>query len=301
MKITAVFNRDGGTFKTTDMELFSRRAHDIFAAEGHEFDAHIIDSNDVMAELEKVASTEPDHVLMAGGGDGTISAAAGIAWKNHVPLAVIPAGTMNLFARTLKIPQVLDQALQSLATGEIRQVDIATANGQPFVHQFSIGFQARMVRLRNEFDYGSRLGKIIASVRAFAKVALNPPRFRVQITIDGQTETRKVSAIAISNNPYGKGILPFAADADTGQLGVYIARRLTPRSFLRLAIGALRGQWNGIDLDEKLATEVHLHFPHLRSSARAVVDGELIPLEKDVTIKLYAGELQVLVPAPVAA
>ena len=62
------------------------------------------------------AAEAGEHVLMAGGGDGTISAAADVAWKARVPLAVLPAGTMNLFARALKIPLELNAALESLAS-----------------------------------------------------------------------------------------------------------------------------------------------------------------------------------------
>ena len=81
-------------------------------------------------------------------------------------LAILPAGTMNLFARSLGIPLTLDAAVQSFADGKVQAVDIATANGQPFVHQFSIGMHAKLVHLREKMDFGSRLGKIRASARA---------------------------------------------------------------------------------------------------------------------------------------
>ncbi|CAN7402618.1 diacylglycerol kinase family lipid kinase [Phyllobacterium sp. LjRoot231] len=297
MKVHAVFNRDGGTFRTMDMKLFAETAKEIFEKHGHTFESEIVAGKHIVKALKSVASEAGEHVLMAGGGDGTISAAADVAWKAKVPLAVLPAGTMNLFARALKIPLELNVALESLASGTIQAVDISTANEESFVHQFSIGFQPRMIKLRNTLEYRSRWGKRLASIRAFAKAMGNPPRFIVRMVIDGAPAERTVSAISISNNPYGQGMLPVPDAVDRGELGVYIAGRLTPAALMKLAFTVLTGSWRrNPDVDEILAKEVELHFPHLRRGAKATIDGELIPLPKDVKITIHAGELQVLVP-----
>ncbi|WP_457300635.1 diacylglycerol/lipid kinase family protein [Phyllobacterium sp. P5_D12] len=297
MKIHAVFNRDGGTFRTMDIKLFAETAKEIFEKQGHTFESEIVAGKSIVKALQKVAAEAGEHVLMAGGGDGTISAAADVAWKAKVPLAVLPAGTMNLFARALKIPLDLNVALESLASGTIQAVDISTANEESFVHQFSIGFQPQMIKLRNTLEYRSRWGKRLASIRAFAKAMGNPPRFAVRMVIDGTPTERTVSAISISNNPYGSGVLPVPDKVDRGELGVYVAGGLTPGTILKLAFSVLTGSWRrNPDVDEILAKEVELHFPHLRRSAKATIDGELIPLPRDVKIVIHAGELQVLVP-----
>ncbi|UXN64279.1 diacylglycerol kinase family protein [Phyllobacterium sp. A18/5-2] len=185
MKVHAVFNRDGGTFRTMDMTLFSETARTIFEKHGHTFESEVVAGKDIIKALKNVAAEAGEHVLMAGGGDGTISAAADVAWKAGVPLAVLPAGTMNLFARALKIPLELNAALESLAGGTIQAVDISTANEESFVHQFSIGFQPQIIKLRNTLEFRSRWGKRLASLRAFAKVMGNPPQFDVSLNIDG--------------------------------------------------------------------------------------------------------------------
>ncbi|MBA8878400.1 diacylglycerol/lipid kinase family protein [Phyllobacterium myrsinacearum] len=302
MKIHAVFNRDGGTFRTTDMKAFALHAKEIFEKHGHTFESESVAGKDIVKALKNAASKDDDRVLMAGGGDGTISAAADVTWKAGVPLAVLPAGTMNLFARSLKIPLDLHAALESLASGTVEHVDISTANERTFVHQFSIGFQPQMIKLRNTLEFNSRWGKRLASMRAFAKAIGRPPRFAVRMTIDGAPTERSVSAISISNNPYGQSMLPIADIVNRGELGVYIAERLSPLSVTKLAATVLMGSWRkNNDVNEILAKEVDLHFPHLHRRAKATIDGELIPLERDVTIKIHAGELKVLVPAPPAS
>ncbi len=297
MKVHAVFNRDGGTFRTMDMDEFSKAAKDMFEKYGHSFESEVVAGKDVVKALKKVAAEADDHVLMAGGGDGTISAAADIAWKAKIPLAVLPAGTMNLFARALKIPLELHSALESLASGKIEAVDISTANDESFVHQFSIGFQPQMIKFRNTLEYRSRWGKKMASVRAFLKAMAKPPRFAVQMTINGSATEKIVSAISISNNPYGQTMLPVQEDVNRGALGVYIAGNLTSRALLKLALTIVTGSWRrNADVEEILAKRVELHFPHLRKSAKATIDGELISLPRDVKIAIHPGELKVLVP-----
>ncbi|QND53322.1 diacylglycerol kinase family lipid kinase [Phyllobacterium sp. 628] len=297
MKVHAIFNRDGGTFRTMDMDAFARTAQEIFEKHGHTLESEIVAGKDIVKALKNAASEE-NHVLMAGGGDGTVSAAAALAWKAGVPLAVLPAGTMNLFARSLKIPLELNAALESLASGTIQAIDISTANDETFVHQFSIGFQPQMIKLRNTLEFNSRWGKRLASMRAFAKAIGRPPRFLVRLTIDGAPTERTVSAISVSNNPYGQGMLPIADVLDRGELGIYIAERLSPLSVTKLAATVLMGSWRkNNDVNEILAREIDLHFPHLHGHAKATIDGELVQLERDVTIKIHAGELRVLVPA----
>jgi diacylglycerol kinase family enzyme len=297
MKVHAVFNRDGGTFRTMDMKLFAEHAKSVFERHGHSFESEVVAGRDIVAALKKIAAEAGEHVLMAGGGDGTISAAADIAWKAQVPLAVLPAGTMNLFARALKIPLELNSALESLASGKIEPVDISTANDESFVHQFSIGFQPQMIKFRNTLKYRSRWGKRLASFRAFFRAMARPPRFTVRMTIDGSPTERAVSAISIANNPYGQTMLPVPDNVNGGELGVYIAGNLTSGTLMKLALTVMTRSWRqNTDVDEILAREVKLHFPHLRKSAKATIDGELVKLPKDVKITIHAGELKVLVP-----
>jgi diacylglycerol kinase family enzyme len=302
MKLVGFFNRDGGTFRTTDMQAYEKRAEEVFREAGHDFDAIVFSGNEIVPAMERAARRDDIDGIVAGGGDGTISAAASIAWKNGVALGVVPAGTMNLFARSLKVPLDIWQALDVLAFGEVDNIDIASANGRPFIHQFSAGLHARMVRYRNSYSYRSRLGKMGASTRAAFGVVFNPPEFEVEFEAAGMKETRRVSAISVSNNPFGENALLYADNLRSGELGFYTAKPLKPLGVARLAIDMLRGKFRENDAVMVLhPAEVHLHFPKLRAKANCVMDGELLPLERDVTVKLHPGELKVLVKQGLAA
>jgi len=302
MKLGGFFNRDGGTFRTTDMLAYEKRAEEAFRDAGHDFDAIVFSGKEIIPAMERAAKRDDIDGIVAGGGDGTISAAASIAWKNGIALGVVPAGTMNLFARSLRVPLDIWQALDVLASGEIDNVDIASANGRPFIHQFSAGLHARMVRYRNAYSYRSRLGKIRASTKAALGVVFNPPEFEVEFEAAGMRERRWVSAISVSNNPFGENALLYADNLRTGELGFYTANPLKPLGVARLAIDMLRGKVReNADVMVMHPAEVQLHFPKLRSKANCVMDGELLPLERNVSIRLHPGELKVLVKQGLAA
>lgn len=296
MRLVAIFNRDGGTFRTTDLDAYCDRTRDVFSQAGHEIECRLVSGKDIVQEMERAADESGLDGLIAGGGDGTISAAAGIAWKHGIALGVVPAGTMNLFARSLKLPLDIWQAVDTLATGHVQNVDIASANGHPFVHQFSAGLHARMVRYRDRMEYASRLGKIRANIRAALGVVLNPPVFDVEFTVAGETQRRHVCAISASNNEFGPNPLLVADDITQGRLGFYLAEALTPSGVARLAIDILRGKLKENAAVTAMAVEsVELHFPKRRHDVRCVIDGELRPMKRDVMLKIHAGELKVIV------
>lgn len=298
MKIKAIFNRDGGTFRTTDMEAYSDEARSVFEEAGHKIEIAVVSGDEMEAELERTSQRDDLDAMIAGGGDGTISAAAAFAWKNTIPLGVVPAGTMNLFARSLKLPLDIHAVLPVLAHGRIIDGDIGSADGRAFVHQFSTGLHARMVRYRNSYSFGSRIGKITASTRAAIGVMLNPPEFDVDVLIDGKQERRRISAISVSNNHFGRDAMMYADDITGGHLGFYTAKPLSPLGVAKLTVDILRGKFRDSDLITEMSGEaVDLHFPKVHGKINCVIDGELLPLGRDVSLRIHPGELKLLVGA----
>jgi diacylglycerol kinase family enzyme len=297
MHFIGVFNKDGGTFRTMDMAAFVANATRIFEEAGQTLDCRPVEGRELIEELERAASDPASDALLAGGGDGTISAAAAICFKHRMPLAVLPAGTMNLFARSLKVPLNLEQALAALAAGELDEVDIATANGRPFVHQYSVGMHSRLVRIREGLAYNSRWGKMLASVRAIAATLSRPLVFDAEIRTPTGIENRRAMAISVSNNLLGEGHVPYAERVDEGVLGVYVVQPMPPAEASKLAFSLLFGTWKQHPLvSERQVEQVTLSFPRRKRSAKAVVDGELIPLEQRVELKQHRAALPVIVP-----
>jgi undecaprenyl-diphosphatase len=117
--------------------------------------------------LAEAAASGQAKALGVAGGDGSVAAAAAVALEHGLPLAVIPAGTLNHFARDVGLDAPSDAA-DAVVSGSAVQVEVAEVNGTPFLNTASIGAFPEMVRRRDELS--GRMGKWMAMTVAAARV-----------------------------------------------------------------------------------------------------------------------------------
>ncbi|MFD3509358.1 phosphatase PAP2 family protein [Nocardia sp. NPDC058666] len=175
--------------------------------------------------LNRSADDEHSAILAVGaaGGDGTIAAAAAVAIRNKLPLVVIPAGTLNHFARDLGVYDLREVA-DATGAGEAVEVDIAavefdTPTG-PHTHHLintaSIGAYPDLVRLREQWE--DRWGKW----PAFAAALVVTLRRAEPIHIRLDDRWHDMWFLFIGNGPYHPhGAVPaFRSRLDEGLLDV---------------------------------------------------------------------------------
>ena len=297
MRFTAVLNRHGGTLRTIDLDAFSGRMRAALERHHHDLDVDIVDGTEIGTALSRAAASRSD-VVIAGGGDGTVSAAAAVLMGTKKALAALPAGTMNLFARGLGIPMSLDGATEAFAGGRIRSIDVASANGRPFIHQFSIGIHAKMVALRDNMEFKSRLGKVRASIHASLTTILDPPTLKVSLVVGDAEMLTRATAVSVTNNLFGEGHLPYADDPDGGVLGIYVTVARHKRHMVRVLWSLARGRWR-----DNPHVEVHesdgavLRVLSRKTGRKCVIDGELLPAQAETVFRIHRKVLNVLVPS----
>jgi diacylglycerol kinase family enzyme len=297
LKFLAVLNIDSGTLSTVDLESYSEHLRQAFADHGHIVDVRTVKGEDIVSAMEQGFRDDQYDCIVSGGGDGTVSCAGAMAWRHGKPFGIIPAGTMNLYARTVGVPLEIWQAAEALAAGTIERCDIATANGRPFLHQLSVGMHARIVRERDRQSFTSRYSKMRASLITMLAALKNPPVFPVRLSGDGERRFLRVSSISVSNNRFGEGHLPYADSVDEGVLGIYLARERSFRGAFRFLVDMAFGSWRyNPEITELTAQQVTLEFPRIRRNTHAVVDGELIPLEPRIEISIHSGAVAILRP-----
>lgn len=298
MRFHVVLNRDGGTLRGGDPDRLAQRLRGRLQELGHEVRVAAVAGGEVEAALDEAAKGACE-IVMVGGGDGTVSAAAARLAGSDKALAVLPAGTMNLFARGLAIPLDLDEAVEALGRGTVRAVDVAAADGRIFVHQFSVGLHTKLIRLREKKDFGSRPGKMWASFQAGLAAFLRPPRLEAVLDVDGRELSVRTSGIGVTNNLFGEGYRPpYAARPDGGVLGVYITRARGRRDLARFLLGAAVGRWKRnahVDIHE--ARQVTLRLVAHHSRFGCAMDGELAELGNVTHLRIMPAALKVLVPA----
>ena len=297
MRIALVLNSGAGTLRGGDATAVAEKIAAIFQKHGHEVTTTLAEGRDAVAAIRRIAAAKQVEVLVVGGGDGTISAAAAACAESGTALGVLPLGTMNLFARSLKIPLAVEAAAEALATGEIAAVDIARVNGRPFVHVVALGFHPELVEEREKTpSYRSRIEKMAVSFRSWWRVIRRPPHMFLSIRTDHQTMERETIGLVVSNNVLGVGHLPYADRLDTGTLGVYVTRAGSPVEIARVTAEAAVGLVSISPLIEHLTSQtvdIRIH----RSRIKATVDGELVRLPGPLKVESVAGGLRVLRPA----
>ena len=155
------------------------------------------------------------------GGDGTMNAAAPAILETGLPMGIIPMGTANDLARTLHIPDSLQQAADIIADGHTRRIDIGLVNDRPFFNVASIGLSAQLANKLSP-DVKRRWGRLGYALTALQLVA-NVRPFSAEIVSNGTVTTVKSLQIAVGNGRYYGGGTVVEADAriDDGTLDLY--------------------------------------------------------------------------------
>jgi len=192
-------------------------------------------------DLEGVAAWAPDRLAVAGG-DGTIGDVAALAGRLGVPLAVIPTGTANDFARTSELPREPEAASELAATGtELRPMELGRlADGRPFVNAASAGLAAKAARHASPFK--RVLGPLAYGVGALQAAVTESP-MHCTVRVDGGTgfDGGAWQVIVAATGAFGGGSEIGAADARDGVLDVAVLPAGSRLALARRAWGLRRG------------------------------------------------------------
>jgi diacylglycerol kinase (ATP) len=173
-------------------------------------------------DVAAAAEWRPDRLAVAGG-DGTIGRAAELAGRLGVPLAVIPAGTANDFARAHGLPDdPVEAAALAVSSTETRELELGgLADGHPFVNVASAGLAS--VAARRARPLKARLGPLAYAVGA-VRAAVGAQPLPVTVRADGETVFRGGSwqAIVAVSGAFGGGSGVEEADPRDGVLDVVV-------------------------------------------------------------------------------
>lgn len=182
------------------------------------------------------------RVLVVAGGDGTVQLAAAAAMRADVPLAVLPAGTFNHFARDLGMFP-LSRAIAAIRAGALARVDLGEVNGGIFVNTASIGAYTDFVEIRQRYE--KRIGKPLAALVAGARTLHRAKAVRLRILdADGTHLDARFSLLFIGNGRYEpSGFAPMhRATLDDARLDLRILGVTRLASRAKILLDMLTGQ-----------------------------------------------------------
>lgn len=229
--------------------------------------------------LEEALAGRLEAALAVGvaGGDGTVASVAAVAVRHNLPLVVIPAGTLNHFARDVGLYD-LREAVDATGAGEAVAVDVATVefddeNGNRtryWINTASLGAYPDLVRLREKWE--KRWGKWPSFAAALVVTLRGHEPLRMRV--DGKWHS--VWFLFVGNGPYHpRGAIPgWRSRLDSGQLDVRWLRAdlrfSRSRAVFALALSALG---HSKVYGERLASELTVELPEPEPLA---TDGEVI-------------------------
>jgi diacylglycerol kinase (ATP) len=269
---------------------------DSFVERQSQVEIHETDEGDDVGAVVRDRLAKGVDLVVAAGGDGTVSAVADALVGTGVALGILPVGTTNVLARELDIPLDLDLASRLLAGDhDLATIDAMKVGGRHYLTQVGVGLDALMIRDTSS-QQKRRYGKAAYLWTALTRLAGHQP-VRFFLEVDGRAIKTRASEVIVANvGTLGQPPFRWGPDIrlDDGMLDVCVSKAKTLFHYLALF-------WHVVRHQHKADPNVR-YFKAARSVSIATrkpqpvqADGELIG-ETPVRVEVVAGALKVVVP-----
>ncbi len=296
-RASLVYNPASGGGKAEEQ---AARVAEFFGADGIDLRLFAVTPEEGPEKQAEAGLAHDPDVLIACGGDGTISAVAGVAANHGKPLGILPGGTANAFAMALGIPRDLRAACDVILSGSLRSIDLAECDGRPMTLLVAVGFEAEVV---SEVDAEDK--RVWGPLAYYVEgLVLLPKRstFHARLTIDEESYEAEADAITVANAaPPTSGLAQGLGEVvlDDGLLDVTI---MHPATFLETVETAAQ-------IAHTMLTRQAPDCPHIeaRRARRVLVTAtppQLVAVDGDVVgrtpieVVCRPKALQVFVPIP---
>jgi len=294
--IAIVLNAAAGSLAARDGVETELR--DLFHAVGRDAEIVPVRPGQNPTEAARDASSQA-AIVVAAGGDGTVSSVAAGIIDSPAALGVLPLGTLNHFAKDVHIPLDLREAVAVIAAGHIGTVDVGTVNDRLFINNSSIGVYPDIVQEREALrQRGHR--KWPAMAIATMRVLRRYPGMTVRIEVAAQVRNWRTPFVVVGNNEYAIDGLRVGARArlDAGMLFVYVSPRTRTRDLPVLLAKALAGRASRSGAFEIIAAAAATIDTRRARYIPVATDGEVATLRTPLLYRSHPGALRVVLPRP---
>jgi len=288
-KVRFIINPISGGKKKTHLPEAIRNASLEF---GLEADIFLCNSISETKEKTKEAVLLNYHAVIAVGGDGTINLIGSEIVNTQVALGIIPMGSGNGLARSLRIPFNIKKAIKTISDYNLQSIDTGVVNGIGFINLAGIGFDAHVAGIFHKSERRGLISYAKIILREFNRFTQEP----IEIQLEGKTIHTKAFLLAVCNGPqFGNNaiIAPLASLRD-GIFHITILKSLKWYDAPRLAFRLFKGTIH-LDSNTECFAAKSLTIKR-RKTGLMNIDGEPIMLSDNLNIEIRPLSLNVIVP-----
>lgn len=291
MSWAIIFNKKSGS---SDQEK-QQQIIDLFKQHAIVPEIYFCGGDQSLEHLVQTAIQAGATTIVAGGGDGTISAIVNEILKHKdIRLGVLPLGTFNNFAKTLGIPLAIEQAVAVLIQGNTIAIDVGSVNDHVFINNSGLGVYPYIVRHR-EWLQEQGISKKIALFFAVLKALFYCPFLHLDFILAGQKISRKTPLVFIGNNEYAITGPEMGTRDQLNQrkLSLFITHNINHFRFLGLCLALLLSRKDGLTTLDALSIDQFTIVSRKRT-LRISLDGEVVKLATPLHYRIIAKALKVI-------
>lgn len=295
-KIGAVLNSESGILSPVQKSERLKKLKDELSGKTAPRCLSVISGKGIGREVNRMVREEKVDILVAGGGDGTISTAADIVAGSDTVLLILPIGTKNNFAADLNLPSDPIEIIRTLDHAPlVQKVDTGTVNGRVFINNATIGVYPKLVEEREQKVKKRGWNKWRAKAAAFFNVLRRFPLVRVTVQAENFNAKIYTPFLFVGNNEYEEipGKSYSRRNLDQGKLWLCMLRSPRIWSVYTLAFEvSLRNVREAENLDIRLLEEVTV-VPR-RNTVAVAVDGENMQMKSPLQFRIRKKNLRVI-------
>lgn len=194
-RLFVIFNPVAGTCNPDSVRQTIQR---YFTHDGHTYHMYETTGQESIAHIAHEAAQQGFDIVVAAGGDGTVSAVANGLIHTQTPVGILPVGTANVLAQELHIPLRLEEACRMLIEPHpIASIDAIRIGDVYAVLHVGIGFDAILIR-DTKREEKRRFGKLAYMLNGLKQITGFQPR-RFSIAVDGQQHRFHAAQVLLAN------------------------------------------------------------------------------------------------------
>lgn len=215
---------------------------DLYQQKGLQIVPYRIQKGKSLSDALDIVDDSYNHILVAGG-DGTVDNVVNAMMEKNInlPLAILPVGTANDFAKFIKLPRRVSEAVEKILSSEPMLVDVGKINQKYFINVASTGLFTDISQ-KTDTNLKNTIGKLAYYLKGLEELP-NFRKLKVKLTSDEMNYEGEMYLMLVFNGQTAGNLrLATRADISDGYLDVIVIKAVQLYEVLPLFFKILKNE-----------------------------------------------------------